>query len=212
MIAKSAKKISEFIRLATDISTNDLAAVLGLDPSVVSRLYAARTIHQNGKRGKYDATKAVPEYLASIRTTGTAEIKARLAVQQERKLRIQNDKEDGRLIKIEDAAEALRTYCLHWRAGANALPRRLANQLSDESSPQAIHRIMTDEFHGLFYEMEKVLREFFTSQGEDFSVIETGARSTSNAPKKKMPRTRKSVKSKKVINRRRKVVTNERKN
>jgi len=209
------KKVTEPLTRTADLlnlSTSDIAFLTGLTPQHVSKLNSQRTIKQNGKRGKYNGGDAVPAYINSLRTSGAAEAKARLAVQQERKLRLGNDKEAALLIKIDDAAEALRTYCLIWRAGANALPRRLAIKLGNESNPKAIHRIMTDEFHGLFYEMEAGLTEFFASQGHDFGVTKTGPNGASPAPRKKAKRKRKSVKSKKVTARRRKVVTNERTN
>ena len=189
-----------------------VAELLAMTPQAVSKLASNKTIKTNGRRGKYRLVDAIPAYIASIRGSSKADADARLKVQQTRKLQLANDEHAGKLVKIGDAAEAFRTYCLRWRAGANALPRRLANKLGNESNPKAIHRILTDEFHGLFYEMEAGLREYFASQGEDFSVTQTGANGASPAPRKKAKRKRKSVKLKKVTNRRRKVVTNERKN
>jgi hypothetical protein len=171
----------------TSVASKFLAEVLALTPQAVSRLATERIIRTNGKRGKYDLTVAVPQYIGSLRGTGAAEAKAKLAVQQERKLRLANDAQANKLVAVEDAAEAFRSYCLTWRAGAAALPRRLATQLSNEKNPAVIQRLLQDEFAQLFNEMESGLSEFFAERGEAFAVAETGPDGES-APAKKNAR------------------------
>lgn len=159
----------------TNVQSQFLADCLAMTPQAVSKLASERIIKTNGRRGKYNLTEAIPQYIASIRGSGAAEAKAKLAVQQERKLRLQNDASAGRLVKVEDAAEVFRVYCLTWRAGASALPRRVAQQLSNLSEPSVIQRLLQDEFTNLFTEMEHGLREYFGSRGQDFSLTDTGA-------------------------------------
>jgi len=168
-----------------NVSSKFLAECLALTPQAVSRLGTERIIRTNGRRGRYELTTAVPMYIASLRGTGAAEAKAKYAVQQERKLRLQNDKEAGKLVPIEEAAEAFRAYCLTWRAGANALPRRLATQLSNESNPTEIQKALANEFAELFNQMERGLIEYFDGRGETLSLAETGTASEDPAPKKK---------------------------
>ena len=167
-----------------DVASKLLAKVLGVTPQYVRNLRAARTLKTNGKRGRYSLYDAVPQYLDSVRTSGGAEAKQKLAIQQERKLRLANDKVAGSLVKVEDAAEAFRQGCLAWRAGANALPRRLANQLSNESNPAVIQKLIANEFAELYIAFEQPLREYFANTGQTFEVVPAGANGTKPAPAK----------------------------
>jgi hypothetical protein len=118
-------------------------------------------IVQNGRRGKYDLFDAVPKYIQSIRTSGTAEAGERLKIQQERKLKIANDLAAGSLVKIDDAAEVFRQACITWRAGASALPRRLATELANISDAAKIRELLVHEIDELYGEFEKGIRERF---------------------------------------------------
>ncbi len=167
-----------------NVQSKFLAECLAVTAQYVSKLAAEGVLTTNGRRGKYRLREAIPAYIKSIRKGGHADAAARLKTQQERKLRIQNEREEGRLVAVEDAAEAFRTYCLTWRAGIAALPRRLATQLSNESNPAKIQKALTDEFAELFEEMEVGLREYFASAGETFSITDAGANSEGPPAKK----------------------------
>ena len=169
----------------TNVASNYIAKVCGITAQQVSNLRASRTLRTNGKRGRYSLTDAVPQYIDSIRTAGGAEAKQKLAIQQERKLRLANDKAAGELVKIADAAEVYRQACLAWRAGSNALPRRLANQLSNESNPALIQKLLSNEFAELFTNMVGPLQEYFDKSGVAFDIIETRPSIPTPAPKKK---------------------------
>ena len=168
-----------------NVESKFLAECLGMTAQGVSRLGTERIIRTNGRRGRYELTTAIPMYLSSLRGTGAAEAKAKFAVQQERKLRLANDKEAAKLVPIEQAAEAFRAYCLAWRAGASALPRRLATQLSNESNPAVIQKALNHEFAELFTQMENGLSEYFAANEYAFAVVDTGASVKSAAPGKK---------------------------
>lgn len=164
-----------------NVSSTYLAELLALTTQSISNLAATRVIRTNGRRGKYDLTHAIPAYVGSLRGSGPAEAKAKYAVQQERKLRLQNDLVAGAVVKIGDAAEVYRQGCLAWRAGANALPRRLATMLANEDDPAKIQRLLVREFSELFGTMEKPLREYFDNAGVPFQVVDAGASSVSAA-------------------------------
>jgi len=180
---KSQKNEPELIDPGS-VATGFLADCLGLTAAQVSRLGAARIIKTNGHRGKYSLTDAIPQYVSSLRGTGEANAKAKLAVQQERKLRLLNDKEAGSLVKISDAAEAFRQFWLVYRAGINALPRRLAQQLSNEVDPSKIQRLLDDEFAELYRAMEGVLSEHFAKDGYQLSFDAAGDSGSGTAPKR----------------------------
>ena len=168
--------------------TTFVAQLLAMTPHGVSKLASNRTIKTNGRRGKYRLTEAIPAYIASIRGSDKADADARLKVQQTRKLQLANDVSVGKLVKIEDAAEVFRSYCLAWRAGANALPRRLATVLANQDDPGKIQKALASEFASLFTEMENGLRAYFAAHGENFVIVETGpSRKVTPTKKKSRP-------------------------
>jgi len=144
-----------------NVTTSFLAKVLGMTQPHTSALFAKRVILQNGKRGRYDLTDAVPRYIQSIRTSGTAEAGEKLKIQQERKLRLLNDSTAGDLVKIADAAEVFCAACITWRAGASAIPRRLATELSNTTDAAKIRELLANEIDELYGEFEKGIRERF---------------------------------------------------
>lgn len=155
----------------SNVPTKFIAEVLGLSPDRVSQLFAEGVISQNGKmRGKYSLTVAVPQYIENFRQGGTSSAKAKLAVQQERKLRLLNDREAGSLVSIDDAAEVFLRSCLAWRSGATALPRRLATRLANAKRAGDIRTILTEEIDGLLREFEKPLQEYFDAAGHPFAI------------------------------------------
>ncbi len=170
---------------ANNVTSTYVADLLVITPKTVSLLASNKTIKNNGRRGKYKLADTVPAYIVSIRGTGKAEADARLKVQQTRKLQLANDEHASKLVKIGDAAEVFRQYCLAWRAGANALPRRLATMLANQDNPAKIQKALTNEFANLFAEMENGLKTYFVEHGESFDIVEAGANSKVAAPKKK---------------------------
>ncbi len=168
-----------------NVPSTYIADLLAVTPKTVSLLASQKTIKNNGRRGRYRLADTVPVYISSLRGTGKADADARLKVQQTRKLQLLNDETDGKLVRIEDAAEAYRQGCLAWRAGANALPRRLATMLANQDDPGKIQKVLVREFESLFDTMEKPLREYFTNAGVSFKVVETRPARASPAPKKK---------------------------
>jgi len=186
----------------TNVTSKFLADCLAMTPQGVLKLFTERVIRNNGRRARYELTTAIPQYIGSLRGSGAAEAKAKLAVQQERKLRLQNDAAAGRLVKVDDAAEAFRTYCLIWRSGVNSLPRRLANQLANEDNPAVIQKVLANEFRELFETMESGLQDFFASNGQAFSVTETGPNSEGPPAKKNARRVGRPKKNTATRNRR----------
>ena len=187
MTTKNSQKNDDVLINPDNVPTTYVAELLAMTPHGVAKLASNRTIRTNGRRGKYRLTEVIPAYIASIRGSDKAEADARLKVQQTRKLELANDMAAGKLVKVGDAAEAFRTFWLIYRAGIAALPRRVATQFSNESSPTKIQKALANEFAQLFYEMESGLRDYFAAHGETFAPSEPGGNGNS-APTKKKPR------------------------
>ena len=163
----------------------NLAKVLGITPVRVSQLCSEGVIEQNGKgKAKYDLTDAVPAYINRYRRSGSASAKEKLAVQQERKLKLANDELAGSLVKIDDAAEVFLRSCLAWRSGSAALPRRLATRLSNTKNAATIRKILTEELDSLLHEFEKPLQEYFDDTGHSFEIVKAGSSRARTAPTK----------------------------
>ena len=155
----------------TNVSTAYLAECLGMTRDGVTRLNRSGVIRQNGMaRGKYNLVHAVSAYVIYLRESKGDEANVRLILERERKLRLQNDKTEAGLVDIKDAAQVYSAYCSAWRAGADAIPARVAQRISRESDPSAIQRLLVDEHAQLWYEMERCLTEYFAAQGEDFNI------------------------------------------
>ena len=146
----------------TNVSSSDLAVVLGVTRDAVSKLYATGVIRQNGvARGKYDLFDAVPAYLDHLRSNKGSDVGARLKLAQERKLRLENDRAENDLVKTSDAAEIYRQACITFRSGATAIPKRLATKLSNATDPVVCRELLANEFSALSIEYEKMFRDFF---------------------------------------------------
>ena len=164
-------------------SAEQLGEVLGLTRQAVNRLFKARTIPNNGKRGKYDIFTAVPQYIQSIKTSGAAEAGERLKIQQERKLKLQNDEAAGLLVKVEDAAQALNEAVAAYLSSHKSIPRRVAAKLSALDDPAAIREILEDESSNARNEIIGRVKLFFKSRNrKDLADSITGDAEHVKAP------------------------------
>ena len=168
----------------SDVTTSYLAELLGITQPAASKLYQARTIVQNGKRGRYDLHDAIPRYIQSIRSSGTAEASARLKVAQREKLEIENRRVRRQTVAITDAAEVFRQACISWRAGASAIPRRLATELGNTKSAVACREILANEIGDLFTEVEKPFSEYFGESWNSPRAIEPRTNGAAKPAKK----------------------------
>ena len=142
-----------------DIDSAFVAALFGITRHRVSQLYSEGVIRNNGIRGRYaliDVTRAYLDYLKDSKRGGTKE---RLARQQERKLKIQNDRLAQTLIDIDEAADAFRIACRLWRAGAEAVPKNVAARIAKAKHPKDIRDILTGALNELVPVYTKPLDE-----------------------------------------------------
>ena len=159
MTAKRPDPKSDQFRIAaSSISTKDLAGILGVTPDAISKLHRAGVIRQNGKvRGKYDLVETVNTYLDYLRENKGSDAADRLKVEQERKIRLQNDRAEKDLVKTVDALEVFAVASTCWRDIVSALPKRVARRVANSDSPDEIRMILRDELDGLYWEFKKGL-------------------------------------------------------
>ncbi|MCH6591090.1 MAG: hypothetical protein IH806_11400 [Proteobacteria bacterium] len=132
---------------ATNVSTKDLATILGMTRDGVTRLCRAGVLSQNGvARGKYDLREAVSSYAKHTRETHGETADTRLASQRERKLRLQNDKTEAGLVRSTDAAQIFAAaHSLFVSLHEDAL-EGIAAEVAKTDSPHKVRKILTDGF------------------------------------------------------------------
>jgi hypothetical protein len=139
-----------------------------------------------GPRGHWNLLQVIPAYI-KYKIGGRVESsRAKLTDQQERKLKIANDKAEGKLIETSDASGVFSEYASAFRAGATALPGRVATQLAGIKNPTEVRRILNDEIDDLLVTAEAQLGGFL-SYGEADSVRGSG-NGNSKANSKKVSR------------------------
>lgn len=163
-----------------------LGRVLGLTRQQVTNLFNARTIPNNGKRGKYDLFTAVPQYVQSIKTSGTAEAGERLKIEQRRKIKLQNDVAAGLLVPVGDIASVINQAASAFLSTWKSIPRRVASKLSATDDPAAIREILEDESSNAGRELAAPIRKFYADRKQDLpnSIADTfdGKQTTAAKP------------------------------
>lgn len=138
---KQAKQID-----FTNVSTAYLAEFLGMTRDGVTRLNRGGVIQQNGRaRGKYNLVEAISAYATYLRENKDSSA-TKLAVQRERKLRLQNDETEARLVPIGDAAQVFATFAAEFRRQVEGSLAGLAEELSKTDSPHEVARLMREQF------------------------------------------------------------------
>lgn len=147
-----------------DCSGAQLGEVLGLTQQQVLRLFKARTIPQNGKSGRYDIFKAVPQYVQSIKTSGTAEAGERLKIEQRRKLKLQNDTAAGILVPLADIASVINQAAAGFLATWKSIPRRVAAKLAATDDSATVREILENESSNARAELAAPIRKFYVDR------------------------------------------------
>ncbi len=159
-----------------------LADMLGLNRRQVTNLYQQRTITQNGNRGKYDLFDAVPKYVQSIKTSGTAEAGERLKIAQRKKIEQQNEAAAGLVVPLADVAGILNASAAAFLSAWRALPRRISGKLANLRSEKRCRELIENESAKARLELFTPLRKFYIDRGETLPDILTATFDVGKAP------------------------------
>ena len=140
--------------------TKLVAQLFGLTRTRISQLHSEGVIRNNGTRGRYVLAEVVISYLDYLKKSKRGTVRQRLIKQQERKLMLQNDRLADTLVDTNEAADALLRFCRLWRAGAEALPKKVAARIAKTKSTKEIRDILTEAFAGLVSNAEADLDEY----------------------------------------------------
>lgn len=146
------------------LSVGAMADLLGISVANLKHHEDHLPYHdQRGNRRLYNDTKTVQAYINMLKAGHSEENtvagrKLKLVKQQERKLRLQNDTTAGILMKSDDSIHQLQEVVAIMRAGADALPGRVAQQLSGMSKPSEVRGLLEQELDEIFAMAEAALR------------------------------------------------------
>ncbi len=132
----------------TNVSTAYLAEVFGMSRDGVTRLCRAGVITQNGvARGKYDMREALSSYAKYVRETHGETADVRLKRQQERKLRLQNNKTEAGLVNVSDAAQVFALAISIFRSIHEEVFEGIAAELAKTDKSHKVAVILKDRFN-----------------------------------------------------------------
>lgn len=165
-----------------NVSGATLADMLGLNRRQVTNLHQARAITQNGKRGRYDLFDAVPKYVQSIKTSGTAEAGERLKIAQRKKIEAQNEAAAALVVPLADVAGILNASASGFLAAWRALPRRIAGKLAVLRDAKACRELIEHESSKSRLELFTPIRKFYRDRGQALPDVLATTFDVSEAP------------------------------
>ena len=126
------------------VSGADLARILGLTPARVSQLKSDGVLTAVSG-GKFDLPKAIQSYIAFLETGALSpeltEHRARLLKQQERRLRIANDRAEKLVINTADVKQLIGLLISIAKTQIQALPGRCAAIVASGNSAVAYAKL-----------------------------------------------------------------------
>ena len=148
LVSKELKKLDAYrngdLVDPNSADTKLVSQLFGLTRTRISQLLSEGVIRNNGMRGRYVLTEVVVAYVNYLKKTKRGAIKERLTNQQERKLKLENNRVANTLVPIEQAAEVFEFNCRLWRAGAEAIPKSIAARIAKTDNPKEVSDILTE--------------------------------------------------------------------
>lgn len=135
-----------------------MARLLGMASGTLTRHVGEGRISQNSN-GRYNLEETIAQYIryATGKSDAIPQGRSNLLKQQERKLKLSNDKESGRLIETAVASGLFTEYMSRLRSGIAALPGRNASTLSGMSSAKKIRALLSEEVNTLLAHAEAAI-------------------------------------------------------
>lgn len=140
----------------TEISTEDLAALLGVSAVTVTKLHRRKIIPRGSKRGKWDPAACVPAYCEHLREAAAGrraesgldlvQERARLARLQADKVSMEIARLDGTLVEAEQVRQRVVGMIAAAKNRLLALPTSLKSRIPTltVSDIEVIERLITD--------------------------------------------------------------------
>lgn len=149
------------------VGTTDLARVLGVSRQLIPHLQK-RGMPKEG-RGKWKLDKVVPWYLDQVRadmptegidtSPGVVAARTELYHAQRRRQELEAGRMAGELVKLEDAANALKAVAGACAGGLDALPPRVAGRVANMTDPAEIQTLLLEETRHVRSEIADAVRK-----------------------------------------------------
>ncbi len=132
-----------------NVTATVAARLMGVSPQTIARMVGDGRLSKKSN-GKFDLETVFTQYIAYL--TGSADAKipgsrAALLQQQERKLKLENDQREGKLILLTDASSLFAEWCHRIKIGITAIPGRVASELAPKKKPAAVRKVLNDEIN-----------------------------------------------------------------
>ena len=164
LVSKELKKLDAYrngdLVDPNSADTKLVSQLFGLTRTRISQLLSEGVIRNNGMRGRYVLTEVVVAYVNYLKKTKRGAIKERLTNQQERKLKLENERVVTMLVPIDHAAEVFEISCRLWRAGAEAIPKSIAARIAKTDNPKEVSDILTEALSELIPAFRAPFDEF----------------------------------------------------
>lgn len=124
--------------------------------TIRKKISGLEPIRKEGGRLYFDTTVALPMIYKDNRQKEGLDLqqeRAKLAKEQRKKTRLQNEEIEGKLINAEEAKEEWTKYILNCRAKLLALPNKITPQVANQSSHSQIHNIIKKNVYDALNEL-----------------------------------------------------------
>ena len=150
----------------TDINAKLAAQLLGLTRTRLSQLCSEGIIRNNGKRGRYNLNNVARDYAAYLKKSRRGTAQERLIRQQERKLKLQNDKLESTLVDRDQVVELFQLCCSALRNVVNQIPKNVAARIAKTTNKKDIRDVLSDALEEAISQFTAPLEELTKGAGK----------------------------------------------
>lgn len=171
-------------------SITELSKITGRDRATISgRLQDMKPAKKDGRAKYYDSQEALPVIYAAESFKGMQKKIEAVGYEIEKeklsKIRIQNEKESGKLVPIEDVCKTVEKEYTFVKAQMKSIPSKVSKPLSMESDPAVINGMLTDSINECLTELlaDETYKDYLKELKEDESTTGTNTASGSTTTK-----------------------------
>lgn len=146
--ARYEESVLPAIQDTNAVSADTIAACSGLAAKTIDQLMKRGILRQStaGLYNLYETMQAICNYIKQGDAFSSMATKRERKINEEiRKIQLQNDLEEGKLIPMENAQQVVAEICAIVRMGHEALGGRLANELAGIDEPAKIRQVLQRE-------------------------------------------------------------------
>lgn len=173
--AKYEKKAAKSIGDATHVSEDIICCCVGLSPVTLFKLRKQGVVKQvsAGRYNLYETVQAIVSYMRHGTAFNTIAVRRESKLEQEiRKLTLQNEIEEGKLIYFDDAKQVVNEMIAVVRRGHESLGGRTSNKLAGMTNPAEIRQYLQGETRAIDAETSETFKRMSAIRHTDRTVQE----------------------------------------